>query len=126
MQEGALNQRCILTPNSAITVFCMPLTRACCMTPFIYFSERGRLSLGGRYFPAVYDSLFSGAGHIVFFSSGRCRLCRCHRVGVLPVVVTPLRYRLFGRWTEGEDRPKSGSLVQLVTKDGKTELVNAE
>ncbi|KAL7631288.1 UNVERIFIED_CONTAM: hypothetical protein RMT77_018409 [Armadillidium vulgare] len=32
---------------------------------------------------------------------------------------------LFLKWTKGEDRPKSGSLVQLVTKDNKTELVIA-
>lgn len=33
---------------------------------------------------------------------------------------------LFGKWTEGDERPKSGSLVQLITKDSKTELINAE
>ena len=26
------------------------------------------------------------------------------------------------KWTEGVDRPKSGSLVKLVTKDGNTNL----
>lgn len=30
---------------------------------------------------------------------------------------------LFMKWTKGQDRPKSGSLVQLITKDNKTELV---
>jgi len=33
---------------------------------------------------------------------------------------------LFEKWTDGTDRPDTGSLVQLITKDGKTELVNAE
>jgi hypothetical protein len=27
------------------------------------------------------------------------------------------------KWTNGIDRPKNGSLVQLVTKDSQTELV---
>lgn len=30
---------------------------------------------------------------------------------------------LFLKWTKGNDRPKSGSLVQLITKDNKTKLV---
>lgn len=30
-------------------------------------------------------------------------------------------HRLFYRWTTGEDRPASGSLVQLITEAGKTE-----
>ncbi|XP_030643815.1 dihydropteridine reductase isoform X1 [Chanos chanos] len=36
---------------------------------------------------------------------------------------TPLEYvaELFYKWTTGEDRPVSGSLVQLVTADGKTQ-----
>ena len=33
---------------------------------------------------------------------------------------------LMQRWAEGKDRPQSGSLVQLVTKGGVTELVNAD
>ena len=33
---------------------------------------------------------------------------------------------LMQRWSEGKDRPESGSLVQLVTKGGVTELVNAD
>nr|XP_053643689.1 dihydropteridine reductase-like [Cherax quadricarinatus] len=33
---------------------------------------------------------------------------------------------LFHKWTTGSDRPASGSLVQLITKDNKTELVLAE
>ncbi|KAF4527449.1 hypothetical protein B566_EDAN015782 [Ephemera danica] len=38
---------------------------------------------------------------------------------------TPLEFvaDLFLRWCRGEDRPSSGSLVTLVTKDNKTELV---
>ncbi|XP_042233925.1 dihydropteridine reductase-like [Homarus americanus] len=32
---------------------------------------------------------------------------------------------LFHKWTTGSDRPSSGSLVQLITKDDKTELVMA-
>jgi len=30
---------------------------------------------------------------------------------------------LFAKWTVGQERPSSGSLVQLITKDSKTELV---
>lgn len=33
---------------------------------------------------------------------------------------------LFQKWTQGQERPKSGSLLQLITKGGVTELVNAE
>jgi len=33
---------------------------------------------------------------------------------------------LMQRWAEGKDRPQSGSLIQLVTKGGVTELVNAD
>lgn len=38
---------------------------------------------------------------------------------------TPLSYvaELFHKWIKGEDRPPSGSLVALVTKDSKTELL---
>ncbi|XP_063221697.1 dihydropteridine reductase [Bacillus rossius redtenbacheri] len=38
---------------------------------------------------------------------------------------TPLEFiaDLFLKWTRGEDRPKNGSLVSLVTKNGQTELV---
>lgn len=38
---------------------------------------------------------------------------------------TPLEFvaDLFFRWSEGKDRPPSGSLVQLVTKNNATELV---
>ena len=34
-------------------------------------------------------------------------------------------FRLFYKWMQGTDRPASGSLVQFVTKDNKTELVIA-
>ena len=27
------------------------------------------------------------------------------------------------RWTNGEDRPASGSLIQLITENGETQLV---
>ncbi|KAH8286194.1 hypothetical protein KR054_004004 [Drosophila jambulina] len=33
---------------------------------------------------------------------------------------------LFQKWTQGQDRPKTGSLLQLITKNGVTELVPAE
>lgn len=38
---------------------------------------------------------------------------------------TPLEFvaELFLKWTKGSDRPVNGSLVQLITKDSKTELV---
>jgi dihydropteridine reductase len=38
---------------------------------------------------------------------------------------TPLEFvaQLFQKWATGNDRPANGSLVQLVTKDSKTELV---
>lgn len=41
---------------------------------------------------------------------------------------TPLEFvaELFHKWTKNEGRPVSGSLVKLVTKDSKTELVIAE
>ena len=32
-------------------------------------------------------------------------------------------FSLFVKWTSGEGRPANGSLVQLITKDSKTELV---
>ncbi|ENN76900.1 hypothetical protein HUJ04_007333 [Dendroctonus ponderosae] len=40
---------------------------------------------------------------------------------------TPLEYvaDLFVKWAKGDDRPTSGSLVQLVTKDSKTTLIPA-
>ncbi|XP_076470164.1 dihydropteridine reductase-like [Babylonia areolata] len=40
---------------------------------------------------------------------------------------TPLEFvaELFAKWTGGVERPPSGSLVQLITKDSKTELVLA-
>lgn len=40
---------------------------------------------------------------------------------------TPLEYvaDLFVKWAKGDDRPTSGSLVQLVTKDSKTSLIPA-
>ncbi|XP_070540027.1 dihydropteridine reductase-like [Ptychodera flava] len=40
---------------------------------------------------------------------------------------TPLEFvaDLFFKWATNEDRPKSGSLMQLITKDGQTELVKA-
>lgn len=38
---------------------------------------------------------------------------------------TPLEYvaELMLKWTAAENRPQSGSLVQLITKNGDTELV---
>jgi len=41
---------------------------------------------------------------------------------------TPLEFvaQLFHKWSIGNERPINGSLVQLVTKDSKTELVIAE
>ncbi|EDW17319.1 dihydropteridine reductase [Drosophila mojavensis] len=33
---------------------------------------------------------------------------------------------LFEKWTQSKDRPKSGSLLQLITKNGITELIPAE
>lgn len=33
---------------------------------------------------------------------------------------------LFQKWTQNQDRPKTGSLLQLVTKNGVTELIAAE
>uniref|UniRef100_A0A1I8PND6 Dihydropteridine reductase n=1 Tax=Stomoxys calcitrans TaxID=35570 RepID=A0A1I8PND6_STOCA len=33
---------------------------------------------------------------------------------------------LFHKWTKGVERPKSGSLLQLITKDSKTKLVDSE
>ncbi|XP_055642610.1 dihydropteridine reductase [Toxorhynchites rutilus septentrionalis] len=41
---------------------------------------------------------------------------------------TPLDFvaGLFLKWTKGEERPANGSLVKLVTKDAKTELVIAD
>ena len=40
---------------------------------------------------------------------------------------TPLEFlaELFLKWTKGESRPKNGSLVKLITKDHKTDLVMA-
>lgn len=40
---------------------------------------------------------------------------------------TPLEFvaQLFDKWLQGNERPGSGSLVQFITKDGKTELVIA-
>lgn len=40
---------------------------------------------------------------------------------------TPLEFvaELFHKWTKGNERPSNGSLVKLVTKDSKTELVMA-
>lgn len=32
---------------------------------------------------------------------------------------------LFWKWSQNEDRPASGSLLQLITKDNKTELITA-
>ncbi|XP_034110119.1 dihydropteridine reductase [Drosophila sulfurigaster albostrigata] len=34
--------------------------------------------------------------------------------------------QLFNKWTLNEERPKSGALLQLITKDGVTELIAAE
>lgn len=38
---------------------------------------------------------------------------------------TPLDFvaELLVKWASGEDRPSSGALVQLITKEGKTDLV---
>lgn len=36
-----------------------------------------------------------------------------------------LYYSLFTKWTGGEERPANGALVQLITKDGKTDLMLA-
>ncbi|KAH8257257.1 hypothetical protein KR038_006127 [Drosophila bunnanda] len=33
---------------------------------------------------------------------------------------------LFQKWTQGQNRPKTGSLLQLITKNGVTELIAAE
>lgn len=41
---------------------------------------------------------------------------------VLKSLYTLMFYRLFDKWLTG-DRPANGSLVKLVTKDNKTELV---
>lgn len=30
------------------------------------------------------------------------------------------------KWTKGEERPQNGSLIQLVTKDSKTDLIVKE
>lgn len=40
---------------------------------------------------------------------------------------TPLEFvaDLFVKWTKGDERPSSGSLIQLVTKDSKTSLIPA-
>jgi len=40
---------------------------------------------------------------------------------------TPLDFiaETFAKWTEGENRPKNGSLIRLVTKENKTELIAA-
>lgn len=41
---------------------------------------------------------------------------------------TPLEFvaETFFKWTNGEARPENGSLIQLITKGGVTELVKAE
>uniref|UniRef100_A0A161MS41 Dihydropteridine reductase n=1 Tax=Triatoma infestans TaxID=30076 RepID=A0A161MS41_TRIIF len=68
----------------------------------------------------------------------------CHAFAILPVTLdtpmnrkwmpkadtstwTPLEFiaDLFYHWSKGEDRPKNGSLVSLITKDNKTSLVLA-
>jgi len=33
---------------------------------------------------------------------------------------------LFLKWTQAQERPKTGSLLQLITKNGVTELIAAE
>ena len=40
---------------------------------------------------------------------------------------TPLEFvaNLFWKWSQNEDRPASGGLLQLITKDNKTELITA-
>lgn len=37
-----------------------------------------------------------------------------------------LLFRTFANWTNGNERPKNGSLVRLVTKDNNTNLILAE
>lgn len=41
---------------------------------------------------------------------------------------TPLEFiaEIFMKWTNGEERPQNGSLIQLVTKDSKTNLIVKE
>ncbi|XP_030560873.1 dihydropteridine reductase [Drosophila novamexicana] len=34
--------------------------------------------------------------------------------------------QLFGKWTQNQERPKTGALLQLITKNGITELIPAE
>ena len=36
-----------------------------------------------------------------------------------------LIFRLFHNWTQNVNRPANGSLVQLITKDSKTEFIPA-
>ncbi|KAL5021481.1 hypothetical protein ScPMuIL_000636 [Solemya velum] len=67
----------------------------------------------------------------------------CSAIGILPVTLdtpmnrkwmpdadhstwTPLEFiaQTFYNWSIGEGRPESGSLLQLITKEGKTELVS--
>lgn len=45
----------------------------------------------------------------------------CVGVGVDKAMMHFLHSRLFYKWTTGENRPPSGTLMQLVTADGKTE-----
>lgn len=35
-------------------------------------------------------------------------------------------FSLFYKWSQGEERPGNGTLLQLVTKDGKTEFIPAK
>nr|KAG5699018.1 hypothetical protein BaRGS_025412 [Batillaria attramentaria] len=43
--------------------------------------------------------------------------------GMPPESIAVAILPMFGKWTEGQERPASGSLVQLITKESKTELV---
>ncbi|KAL6429800.1 hypothetical protein ACFW04_007587 [Cataglyphis niger] len=40
---------------------------------------------------------------------------------------TPLDFisNLFWKWSQNQDRPTNGSLLQLITKDNKTEMIAA-
>lgn len=35
-------------------------------------------------------------------------------------------FRTFAKWTNGNERPKNGSLIRLVTKDNNTDLIVTE
>lgn len=74
-------------------------------------------------------------GQIGFYCTSRPILFVFFTVGIFPVVnyfilndVTCIlkacnTFRLFLRWSRGEERPPNGSLVHLVTKNYTTELL---